>query len=176
MVPRQLPTNSPPAPTLLRLVTAAWIGRSLGSLYIWLVMLQGGMVAGPDLEPRRLTSDRRHRCTAGHDGVRFYTGREGTKPGSESMQDLRNPVATIPRAAIGGSNRSHGLNISSHRWEKVLTRRLEFTAGEDAAAEQLGRATRGSRLVYAARRGENSGKVAPQRPCGGSGGDFVSSG
>ena len=92
------------------------------------------------------------------------------------MQDSRNPVATIPRAAIGGSNRSHGLNISSHRWEKVLTRRLEFTAGEDAAAEQLGRATRGSRLVYAARRGENSGKVAPQRPCGGSGGDFVSSG
>jgi hypothetical protein len=108
-----------------------------------------------------------------HDGARFYTGGEGTKPGSESMQDSRNPVATIPRAAIGGSNRSHGLNISSHRWEKVLTRRLEFTAGEAAAAEQLGRATRGSRLVYAARRGENSGKVAPQRPCVGSGGDFV---
>jgi hypothetical protein len=53
---------------------------------------------------------------------------------------------------------------------------LEFTAGEAAAAEQLGRATQGSRLVYAARRGENFGKVAPQRPCGGSGGDFVSSG
>jgi hypothetical protein len=38
-----------------------------------------------------------------------------------SLEFVSYLVATIPHAMIGSSYKSHGLNIFSHRWGKILT-------------------------------------------------------